>query len=171
MKKIIAEIKARCSNPVKIKEILLSKNASFKGLDHQIDTYFKVANGRLKLREGQIENTLIHYNRENKAGPKKSEVLLYKPKPDASLKDLLTAANDVLVVVDKKREIYFIDNVKFHIDQVERLGSFIEIEAIGEQNYDALLTQCNEYITLFGVMDEDLIDCSYSDLLMSVQNA
>ncbi len=171
MKKIIAEIKAKCSDPDKIKDILLSNAATFKGIDHQIDTYFKVNNGRLKLREGQIENTLIHYQRENIAGPKKSEVLLYKPGLNASLKEVLIAANEILVIVDKKRGIYFIDNVKFHIDQVQQLGSFIEIEAIGESDYQSLWTQCEHYINLFGIQEEDLIDCSYSDLLMSVQNA
>lgn len=171
MKKIIAEIKAKCHDPDKIKNILLSNSASFKGVDHQIDTYFKVNNGRLKLREGQIENTLIHYQRQNIAGPKKSEVLLYKPEVNSSLKDVLIAANDVLAVVDKKRGIYFIDNVKFHIDQVDQLGSFVEIEAIGESDYDSLWAQCEKYIKLFDIKEEDLIDCSYSDLLMSLQNA
>jgi len=169
MQKIIAEIKAKCPDPDKIKNILLSKSAFFKGIDHQIDTYFKVNNGRLKLREGQIENTLIHYKRKNIAGPKKSEVILYKPEVNASLKEVLIAANDVLVVVDKKRGIYFIDNVKFHIDQVEHLGSFVEIEAIGESDYDSLWAQCEMYIKLFDIKDKDLIDCSYSDLLMSLQ--
>lgn len=171
MKKIIAEIKAKCANPDKIKNILEVHSADFKGIDHQIDTYFKVNNGRLKLREGNIETTLIHYQRENIAGPKKSEVLLYKPEKDSSLKSVLLAANEELVVVDKKRGIYFIDNVKFHIDQVEQLGSFVEIEAIGESDYESLWKQCEKYIKLFEIKEEDLIDCSYSDLLMSLQNA
>jgi len=107
------EIKARCKNPVTIKEILASRNADFKGVDHQIDTYFKVSNGRMKFREGNIENSLIHYNRPNQAGPKKSDYILYHPQPDSSLKQLLTQANGILVVVDKLRSIYFIENVKF----------------------------------------------------------
>lgn len=53
------EIKAKCSDPQRIRDILESHGAEHKGLDHQIDTYFRVQNGRLKLREGDIENFLI----------------------------------------------------------------------------------------------------------------
>lgn len=63
------EIKARCCNPGRIRNILTGKNADFMGTDHQTDTYFKVSQGRLKLREGDIENALIFYNRPDEAGP------------------------------------------------------------------------------------------------------
>ena len=53
------EIKAKCQVPEKIHQILRKKEAEFKGIDHQIDTYFNVNDGRLKLREGNIENHLI----------------------------------------------------------------------------------------------------------------
>lgn len=61
----IIEIKARCLDQDKVRNILIGENADFKGKDHQIDTYFNVHNGRLKLREGTIENNLIHYERPN----------------------------------------------------------------------------------------------------------
>ena len=73
-----------------------------------------------------------------------------------------------MAVVDKKREIYFIDNVKFHIDKVKGLGNFIEIEAIdktGKIGKKKLLEQCNYYIKLFGIKNTDLLSNSYSDLL------
>jgi len=163
------EIKAKSNNQDTIREILKSKNADFKGVDRQIDTYFKVSNGRLKLREGKIENHLIHYQRENKEGPKQSDVTLFKSDPKSSLKEILTKALGVLVVVDKKREIYFIDNVKFHIDVVEDLGTFVEIEAIdndGTIGKDKLLEQCQFFLDLFKISQEDLISVSYSDLLL-----
>lgn len=166
------EIKARCTNQDEIREILKSKNADFKGVDHQIDTYFKVNFGRLKLREGEIENHLIHYQRENKEGPKQSDVTLFKSDPKSSLKEILTKALGVLVVVDKKREIYFIDNVKFHIDSVSGLGEFIEIEAIdtdGSVGKDKLLEQCQFFLDLFKISQKDLISVSYSDLLLTRQ--
>lgn len=100
------EIKARCPEPKKIRQILKSKNARFLGVDHQIDTYFKVDKGRLKIREGDIENNLIHYHRENKANPKQSNVTLFKTNKDSKLKEILAKALDILVVVDKKREIF-----------------------------------------------------------------
>ena len=56
------EIKARCAQPEKATQILRRKGADFKGLDHQTDTYYKVPKGRLKLRRGNIENTLIFYS-------------------------------------------------------------------------------------------------------------
>lgn len=122
------EIKARCSDHERVRKILKSQNAVFIGTDHQVDTYFKVQHGRLKLREGNIENSLIFYAREDIEGPKKSEVILI-PNPPPLLKDLLSKALGILVVVDKEREIYFIDNVKFHLDTVEDIGAFVEIEA------------------------------------------
>lgn len=163
------EIKAKSNNQDMIREILQSKNADFKGVDHQIDTYFKVNFGRLKLREGNIENSLIHYQRENKEWPKQSDVTLFRYDQKSSLKEILTKALGVLVVVDKKREIYFIDNVKFHIDAVEGLGTFVEIEAIdndGDIGKKRLLEQCQSFLDLFKIAQEDLISVSYSDLLL-----
>jgi len=164
------EIKAKCHNPNKIREILESKNAENKGLDNQIDTYFKVNFGRLKLREGNIENYLIHYYRENKKDPKESHVLLFKSDSKSNLKEILTTSLGILTIVNKKREIYFIGNVKFHIDDIINLGSFIEIEAIdyeGNIGRDRLLEQCHYYLDLFNINREDLIDVSYSDLLLN----
>jgi len=163
------EIKARCQNADYIRQILNEQNADFKGEDHQIDTYFHCQNGRLKLREGTIEHHLIHYHREDKSGPKKSIVTLYRPQPGSNLKEILIEALGILVVVDKQREIYFIDNIKFHIDTVDKLGSFVEIEAIdktGDIGEDRLKKQCEKYIQLFQIGADDLIDGSYSDLLL-----
>jgi predicted adenylyl cyclase CyaB len=164
----IIEIKAKCTDQDRIRSILKEKNAKFVGLDHQIDTYFKVNNGRLKLRQGNIEHALIHYQRPNQKGPKLSKVLLYKPNPDQDLKALLTAANDVLVEVDKKREIYFIENVKFHLDAVKNLGTFVEIEAIDRDETlgrDKIQEQCDFYVRLFGIEENDLVHLSYSDMV------
>jgi len=162
------EIKAKCSDLNKIRKILISQKADFKGIDHQVDTYFKVNSGRLKLREGNIENDLIFYNRPNKKGPKKSEVILLKNDPKSSLKKILEASLEKLIVVDKLREIFFIKNVKFHLDKVKNIGTFIEIEAIdrkGSLSDNKLLRQCNFYLKLFGIKEKDLINNSYSDLL------
>lgn len=89
MKHLNIEIKAKCNDHDKIRSVLKSHNADFKGIDHQIDTYFKVNNGRLKLREGNIENFLVFYERENKEGPKQSDVILFKSDPNSSLKETL----------------------------------------------------------------------------------
>ncbi len=165
----LIEIKAKSNQQEKVRNILLSNKAIFKGTDHQIDTYFNVPNGRLKLREGNIENHLIHYHRSNQKGPKHSLVTLYKSTPESSLKKILSDSIGVLIIVDKKRGIYFIDNVKFHIDIVNDLGTFIEIEAIdsdGSISKEKLLEQCQSYISLLEIKEEDLVSNSYSDMLL-----
>lgn len=169
MSHLNVEIKARTKRATDIKKILETKKARFIGIDHQIDTYFKVPKGRLKLRQGNIEKTLIHYHRPDQAGPKQSKVTLHHPVADESLKEVLEQALDILVIVDKQRAIYFIDNVKFHIDEVKDLGEFVEIEAIdidGTIGLDHLHDQCEEYMKLLGIEVKDLVDQSYSDLLM-----
>jgi predicted adenylyl cyclase CyaB len=171
MKHTNIEIKARCSNQESIRNILKTGNAEFKGIDHQIDTYFNVNSGRLKLREGNIENALIHYNREDKDDAKESDVILYQNTKNSLLKELLSRALGHLVIIDKEREIYFIGNVKFHLDKVKDLGEFIEIEAIGNDVTDKenLMSQCKFYLNLFGIGKEDLVPVSYSDLLLDKQ--
>ncbi len=171
MAHINIEIKARCDAPQSIRTILEDCSAEFKGTDHQIDTYFKVSRGRLKLRQGNIENSLIFYDRPDTAGPKRADVALYRTDGPggAQLHDVLAAAVDTRIVVDKQREIYFIDNVKFHIDTVKGLGNFVEIEAIDETGHlgiEKLRQQCDYYIALLNIRPEDLINTSYSDLLL-----
>jgi predicted adenylyl cyclase CyaB len=173
MAHINIEIKARSTKHDKIRAILQSLHADYKGLDHQIDTYFNVPHGRLKLREGNIENSLIHYSREDKAGPKQSDVILYRSTPNSSLKDILTKSLGVCIIVDKQREIYFMDNVKFHLDTVQELGTFVEIEAIDKNpsiGKEKLLKQCEHYLHLFGITAQELISRSYSDLLIEKIN-
>src|SRR5262245_25918590 len=118
------EIKAYCHNPKTIRDILHAYRAGFRGTDRQIDTYFKVPRGRLKLREGNIENALVYYEREDQEGPKRSMVMLVPTTPESPLKAPLERALGVLTTVEKYREIYFIDNVKFHIDEFRDLGTF-----------------------------------------------
>ncbi|MEO1257930.1 MAG: class IV adenylate cyclase [Bacteroidota bacterium] len=162
------EIKAHCKNPDKVLAELNKRKAKFIGEDHQVDTYFNVENGRLKLREGNIENALIYYERDNQAGPKNSQVHLYKCGQDSALKDVLTASLKIFKTVDKKRKIFFIGNVKFHLDEVKGLGRFVEIEAIdadGTIGEKVLDEQCRFYLKLFEIKKEDLIENSYADMV------
>ena len=164
------EIKARCHSLENVEHIIELYNAEFIGEDFQTDTYYLVKKGRLKLREGNIEKSLIYYERKNESGPKRSDVELVKLDKTADLKRLLDKLFEILIVVKKKRKIYFLNNVKFHVDQVEHLGSFIEIEAIndsGQKPQIFLRDQCNHYIDLFGINKDDFITHSYSDLLLN----
>ncbi|MES2849557.1 MAG: class IV adenylate cyclase [Bacteroidota bacterium] len=163
------EFKARSNDVLAAENILLQHNPTFIGEDHQTDTYFNVTTGRMKLREGNIENALIHYERENTAGSKSSQVLLYQHQPDKNLKAILTKALGVKAVVDKKRKIYFIENVKFHFDTVQNLGTFIEVEAIdkdGSIGKEKLQEQCDFYAAIFGIKQEDFMAVSYSDMII-----
>lgn len=163
------EFKARIDNWLHLEKLLLTLNPLFKGTDVQVDTYFNVPYGRLKLREGSIENALIHYHRSDIADAKPSDVLLYQHKPEPVLKEILTKALGIKIIIRKTRKIYFIDNVKFHFDEVEDLGNFIEVEAIdkdGSIGMDKLKEQCNYFISLFEIKKEAFIAESYSDLLL-----
>ena len=171
---VIIEIKARNNRHGEIRSILESHNAEFRGIDHQCDTYFIVSSGRLKLREGTIEHALIHYARKETSGPKESDVMLYDTTPSSSLKEILTQALGIHTIVDKQREIYYIENVKFHLDHIHALGDFVEIEAIdrdGTIGREKLLRQCRYYMNLFAISEDDCLATSYSDMLLSISQA
>lgn len=162
------EFKAKANNLDDLERKLLTLNPKYIGEDNQTDTYFNVAKGRLKLREGNIENALIWYERENTAGAKQSDILLYKYTPDKSLKDILIKVHGIKVIVEKKRKIYFIENVKFHFDTIAQLGTFIEVEAIdkdGSLGIEKLKKQADKYAEFFGIRDDDFISLSYSDMM------
>lgn len=162
------EFKAKVSSIEKAEALLQNLDPVFKGLDHQVDTYFKVPHGRLKLREGNIEHALIQYQRSNLSGAKESSVILFKHKPDPALKQILTLQFGILKVVDKQRKIYFIDHVKFHFDHVVDLGEFMEVEVINENEQfskEELETECKRWIGFFNIQPEQFIESSYSDMV------
>ncbi|HMU09004.1 MAG TPA: class IV adenylate cyclase [Ferruginibacter sp.] len=163
------EFKASSSKLTELEALLQQYHPLFIGEDHQADTYFNVPAGRLKLREGNIENALIHYEREDCPGAKVSHVLLYHHKPDKALKDILIKTLGIKAVVDKRRRIYFINNVKFHFDTVDGLGTYVEVEAIdkdGTIGKEKLQAQCDQYAALFGIKAEDYCSVSYSDMIL-----
>lgn len=162
------EIKAYCKNKEEIRKILLSIGAESNGTDHQTDTYFHSKSGRLKHREGNIENNLIHYIREDKKGAKKSQANLYSTTLNSTLKEILEKTIGTACIVIKTREFYSINNVKFFIDTVDGLGDFVEIKAMDSENSvptEKLHEQCNHYIKTLEINAKDLISGSYADLL------
>ena len=168
------EFKARHQDIAYLERKLQNLTPKFIGEDHQVDTYFLVPHGRLKLREGSIEKALIHYERADDAAAKQSTVLLYTPNPDGNLKEVLTKALGIKAIVDKRRKIYFIDNVKFHFDEVKELGSFVEVEAIDKTGTLGLLKlqeQCGFYQNLFHLIQKDFIAQSYSDLILAKKSS
>jgi len=165
------EVKAKTNHSEFIRDYLKINKAEFRGTDFQADTYFNVSNGRLKLREGNIENNLIYYERHNTPGAKESNFQLMHVSDAKSLKEILTKSLGIKIVVRKKREIYFIKNVKFHIDEVEDLGNFAEIEAsdlYADISKEELQKQCDFYLTELKIKEEDLVSVSYSDMLFAL---
>lgn len=166
---INVEVKAKSEKIENIRNYLMENKAKYLGIDTQTDTYFLTNYGRLKLREGNIENSLILYYRENTEGSKLSNINLVKLETNSGLSEILEKSNGILTIVKKAREIYFIENVKFHIDIVEGLGEFVEIEAIdtnGEKNKEELTQQCEHYMNCFEIKKQDIINVSYSDLII-----
>ena len=170
MKHINVEIKAKCFHLKKVEAFLVTNNASFVGTDYQKDTYFHVSSGRLKLRQGNIENNLIFYTRNNQPGPKQSDFHLVKFEDGKALENLLTEALGVKVIVEKKRSIYYINNVKIHLDELDGFGTFVEIEASNinaeDKTIDDLRKQCEALMAAFDITEGDLIHNSYSDILL-----
>ena len=170
MKEILnIEFKAVTSKLEELEALLHRYDPLFIGEDHQVDTYFNVSSGRLKLREGNIENALIRYERENITGRKSSHVFLYQHQPGSALKEILVHSLGIKALVDKRRRIYFIDNVKFHFDRVKDLGTFVEVEAIdkdGTIGKKMLQQQCDGYSALFNIAEKDFIALSYGDLIL-----
>src|SRR5699024_4403566 len=120
------------------------------------------------VRHGQLENNLIHYLRPDAHEPKDAQVRMVSVDAERALSEVLDAALDRDVVVDKQRRILWLGNVKFHVDTVAELGSFLEVEAIdhdGTRGRGALRAQCHEHMRLLGVDPADLEARSYSDML------
>lgn len=163
------EFKARVNTLELYEQKLLELQAVYIGTEHQVDTYFNTSEARLKLRESGKQNSLIHYNRANTTTAKESDVLYYQHLPNPALKDILSTHLGVKVIVDKTRKIYAIDNVRFHLDVVQQLGTFIEVEAMNEGPFPLtadLKKQCDFYFHAFKLEENQLVRLSYSDLIL-----
>lgn len=170
MQGINIEFKARMRDEKRVRAALKSLRPRVVGTDHQVDTYFNTRTGRLKLRQGNIENALIFYQRQDAAKVRSSHVLLgafSDPAQTRALKRVLTSALGVAAVVDKIREIYFVGNIKIHLDRVRGLGKFLEVEAfVQKENFRHGRKQAEEIKEMFGVLPEEILPHSYSDLIL-----
>jgi predicted adenylyl cyclase CyaB len=168
MKCINFEFKARLNNERRIREALERLNARLVGTDHQIDTYFRVPSGRLKVRQGLLENAPIFYRRSNVRRARRSAVEMMLLPRRNSLRAILVCALGTLAVVDKRREIYFVKNVKIHLDRVRQLGKFLEVEAISRTgDVKKIRSQARQFQELFGITAKDMVAESYSDLMLA----
>lgn len=162
------EVKVRCPDLTATRAGCAQLGAWREGPQVQTDLYFRVPNGRLKLRgiEGQPA-VLIWYDRPDETGTRTSNYYL-TPVPDAALlKATLTAALGERGRVQKRREIWHFHNVRIHLDEVERLGAFLELEAVvsprdGEEISRRRLDQVLEAL---GLAEAERQAGSYADLL------
>jgi len=168
------ELKAKVDDLGFVREKLIRLKARHVGTFRQTDVYFEVPEGRLKLREmeGYNEAELVYYERENIAGPKRSDVFILKvPKPDL-FKALLRKALKVRSTVEKTREIYRYQGTRIHLDRVEGLGSFVEFEketAADPESMKKNEQKLKALMEKLGISPESLMEFSYGDLSQSVK--
>jgi adenylate cyclase, class 2 len=166
------EVKVKFDRLEAVEKTLLDNAAKCVGTDFQTDKYYKIPNGRLKIRRGNIENQLIFYRRNESEDLKQSDIVLLPI--DDKLEFVLDSILETMVVVKKARKIFFINNAKFHLDEVAGLGRFVEIEIIdatGNLPKENLAADCEKYVDLLDLRNGgSFIPESYSDLLMAQQN-
>jgi adenylate cyclase, class 2 len=165
------ELKAHDPDPARSLEVSLALGATDEGWLQQLDTYFRVQHGRLKLRQQDGAAELIQYERTDEAIERASNYRLIPIHDPDGLKDALAAALGILVAVEKSRHLLLWRNVRIHLDDVPGLGSFIELEAVAEPDSD--LTREYENIAelrqTLGITDDRVIAAGYSDELLRVR--
>jgi predicted adenylyl cyclase CyaB len=165
-------LKAGDADPARSVGICEALGAADQGVLVQRDTYFEVPQGRLKLREVEgAPSQLISYARPDEAKERLSRYRLVEVSDPAGLKAVLSESLGMKIVISKQRRLFLWRDVRIHLDQVNGLGAFLEFEAIAPAHSD--LSHEHEKVgrlrEAFGIKSEDLIDCSYSDLLLDAE--
>lgn len=134
----------------------------------QEDIFFQTPRGRLKLRILNPEHgQLIFYMRPDTAGPKRSDYFISVTNEPDSLKLVLASSLGVRGIVRKERWLYWVSHTRIHLDQVEDLGAFIELEVMlqaGQQQEQGEQIAA-EIMARLGVEESNLIEGAYIDLL------
>jgi adenylate cyclase class IV len=161
------ELKAKLSSLDQARKTAEQVATRRLGMQHQVDTYFRCAAGRLKLREidGQSAQ-LIWYFRPDHPETRGSQYFLLEVHDPVVLKRMLESGLGIWQVVTKRREIFLYHNVRIHLDDVERRGSFLEFEAVlGPGHGDEEGADRVAFLrAAFGLADQDLLSGSYADL-------
>jgi predicted adenylyl cyclase CyaB len=134
----------------------------------QEDTFFPVEHGRLKLRVLAPDYAqLVYYSRPDQGGPKRSDYHFTATNDPDGLKHILALAYGVRGVVRKTRYLYLAGQTRIHLDDVEGLGKFIELEVVmrPEQTDAEGQVIAEELMKELGVQESDLLDGAYMDLI------
>jgi len=134
----------------------------------QDDTFFACREGRLKLRTfSEHDGQLIFYQRSDSAGPKESFYIISPTSSPETLRQALSLAYGVVGRVRKHRTLFMVGRTRIHLDQVEGLGDFLELEVVldeGEQ-HTAGIAVAHELLGKLAIPQSQLIDKAYVDML------
>lgn len=169
------EIKARYADLSVAGELARALGAEHAGIDEQTDVYFVTRTGRLKLRLSSLSGAqLVPYVRPDERGPKESVYEVVSIANGEKVERLLAELLGERLRVTKRRTIYLWENVRIHLDDVDRLGTFLELEAVfdrAESSAEAQRAKVDRLLEHFGVAESDLVEESYSDLLERLVSA
>ena len=162
------EIKARVPDPA----TLLANARALTGTEPEIilqtDSFFQAETGRLKVREfDDGTGELISYHRPDAEGPKTSSYAISRTADAGALRDVLAAALPVRGVVRKKRLLLLAGRTRIHIDEVDGLGSYMELEVVLAEGEDQAggEREAAELMGRLGVTSGDLVSGAYIDLM------
>ena len=161
------EVKARLSSLDVARRVAGALGATHAWTDEQVDRYYEVDGGRrLKLRTSGRGAELIRYDRPETAGVRASE---YERSPvrDPDAQVGLVPKTAPIVVVRKRRELWLVENVRIHLDDVDGLGTFLELEAVVDVAHDeaACRAAVARILPAFGLGEADGLRASYADLV------
>ena len=162
------EIKAKVRDPAHLRSLLEELCAAPAEAVAQEDIFFQTENGRLKLRIlGAHYGELIYYERANVAGPKRSSYLITPCADPTSLRVLLAAALGTRGVVRKQRQLYRIGDTRVHLDDVDGLGHFVELEVVltEGQTCEEGESIAKQMMKRLGICEADLVGEAYIDLV------
>lgn len=163
------ELKARDPNPAASLDVCRALGAEDHGTLVQRDTYFEVARGGLKLREEHPGRPhLIQFQRASEPQQRESRYRIIDIDDGATLLAALDAAIGIRGVVAKHRRLFLWQNVRIHLDTVEQLGSFIELEAVApaESDLSSEHRLVAELRVALSITDERLVSLGYAEQLL-----
>ncbi len=162
------EIKARVEDFARLQQIAQQVSDTPCQDIPQEDTFFNCKTGRLKLRELQPDYAqLVYYQREDHRGPKHSHYQIFETTDPAGIKTILSDAYGVRGVIKKMRHLYLVGQTRIHLDEVEGLGNFVELEVVlrpGQTDTEGQAI-AEELMSRLGIRHSDLIEGAYIDLL------